>query len=187
MAAAPTTVPVDQPHHSLLGGVLSYLVPGLGQILQGRIGKGLLFFVCLHGLFFFGMYLGSWQNVYIPDVTRDMAPQTRGLALVTNVWNRLQFAGQFWIGLAAWPAILQYNNMAVPLYKDFQKAPTEDMLNTLQRDGDKHWDIGWVYTVIAGVLNVLVIYDAVAGPAFSRAASARPAASPAGPAQEAAA
>jgi hypothetical protein len=39
-------------------------------------------------------------------------------------------------------------------------------LNKLQRDGDKTWDLGWVYTVIAGVLNVLVIYDALAGPAF---------------------
>ena len=36
----------------------------------------------------------------------------------------------------------------------------------LQRDGDKTWDLGWVYTVIAGVLNIMVIYDALTGPAF---------------------
>ena len=36
----------------------------------------------------------------------------------------------------------------------------------LQRDGDKTWDLAWVYTVIASVLNVMVIYDAFAGPAF---------------------
>src|SRR5438477_255051 len=34
------------------------------------------------------------------------------------------------------------------------------------RDGNKRWDLGWVYTVIAGVLNLLVIYDALAGPLF---------------------
>ena len=34
------------------------------------------------------------------------------------------------------------------------------------RNGDKTWDLAWVYTVIAGVLNVMVIYDAFAGPAF---------------------
>ena len=39
-------------------------------------------------------------------------------------------------------------------------------LNGDQRDSDKTWDLGWVYTVIAGALNVLVIYDAVAGPAM---------------------
>ena len=38
-------------------------------------------------------------------------------------------------------------------------------------DMGKRWDIGWVYTVIAGVLNVLVIYDAFAGPAFVTAAA----------------
>jgi hypothetical protein len=31
-----------------------------------------------------------------------------------------------------------------------------------------------VYTVIAGVLNVLVIYDALAGPAFGPGAAAEP-------------
>ena len=41
----------------------------------------------------------------------------------------------------------------------------EAELNALQRDGDKLWDLGWVYTVIAGALNVLVVFDAVAGPA----------------------
>ena len=39
-------------------------------------------------------------------------------------------------------------------------------MNDLQRNGDKRWDLGWVYTIIAGVLNILVIYDALAGPAF---------------------
>ena len=33
-------------------------MPGLGQIVQGRLGKGLLFFVCLYTLFFYGLFLG---------------------------------------------------------------------------------------------------------------------------------
>ena len=36
------------------------------------------------------------------------------------------------------------------------QTPPERELNDLQRDGNKRWDLGWVYTVIAGVLNVLV-------------------------------
>src|SRR5213592_4932166 len=39
--------------------LLSLLVPGLGQIYQGRIGKGVLFLVCIYALFFYGMWLGS--------------------------------------------------------------------------------------------------------------------------------
>src|SRR5262249_62102675 len=139
---------------------LSYLVPGLGQLYQGRIGKGLLFLVCLYGMFFYGMHLGHWKNVYLPDVARQQPGDTRLPAVVKNVWERLQFAGQFWIGVAAWPAVMQYNNITVPFNKDFQKAADEREINDLQRDGDKTWDLGWICTVIAGVLNVLVINDA---------------------------
>ena len=39
-------------------------------------------------------------------------------------------------------------------------------LNELQGETGKRWDLGWVYTVIAGVLNILVIYDAFAGPTY---------------------
>src|SRR5438105_9940374 len=78
--------------HSPLAGLLSYLIPGLGQIIQGRVGKGLLFLVCIYGLFFYGLYLGRGtariqtppddpqgevrtytvsSNVYLPDTARD--------------------------------------------------------------------------------------------------------------------
>lgn len=169
---------VPVPVRSPLAGFLSYLVPGLGQIYQGRIGKGLLFMVCLYGLFFAGMAQGSWKNVYLPDTSRINPPPKilESTPPLGNLYNRLQFAGQFWIGIAAWPAIYHYNTFderrdgrnenASPL-ANFEKTPPEEELNRLQRDGDKTWDLGWVYTVIAGVLNILVIYDAFAGPAFA--------------------
>jgi TM2 domain-containing membrane protein YozV len=183
-----------QPVYSLAAGILSYLVPGLGQISQGRVGKGILFFICLYGMFFYGMYLGSWKNVYLPDAGRFEKVQHPSNAfanlktsiqnVAVNVYNRLQFAGQVWIGVAAWPALWQYNRLPVPpaetspFWHNFQRTPPErredapldwdgKTLNELQADGDKTWDLGWVYTVIAGVLNVLVIYDAAAGPAFA--------------------
>jgi hypothetical protein len=156
---------------------LSYLVPGLGQIYQGRIAKGILFFLCLYGLFFYGMYLGSWNNVYIPDIAVTREPwdnnpwQLRSRPLA-NLYNRLQYLGQFWIGVASWPAIWQYVNYdrkeaSGPVFGTFERTPPETVTNNEIRDGDKTWDLGWVYTVIAGALNVLVIYDALAGPAFA--------------------
>lgn len=190
-----------QPTYSVFAAVLSYIIPGLGQIYQGRTGKGLLFLVCLYTLFFYGMYLGSWSNVYLPDVGKELNPNLP--RLVANLWNRLPFVGQFWIGAAAWPAVWQYNTFdpakdeppvaepadwkgkATETLRTFQRAPFENRaggayrreseapadwkgktLNELQTEGDKTWDLGWVFTVIAGVLNVLVIYDAFAGPAF---------------------
>jgi hypothetical protein len=173
------------------GAFLSYLIPGLGQLAQGRIGKAGMFFVGVYGLFFYGMALGQGCNVYFGDTAspRQLTTQLDLVVfkavmprVVVNLFNRPQFAGQFWIGVAAWPAIWHYHNDAPvesfehkramdeldkrPLWKQFEIAVPEEQINKMQRDGDKRWDLGWVYTVIAGVLNVLVIYDALAGPAF---------------------
>ena len=163
-----------------LAGFLSYLMPGLGQISQGRAAKGVLFLVSLYALFFYGMALGDWNNVYLPD-TGDRTQG--GLArLAGDLYARPHFAGQFWIGVAAWPAVYQYWNYddtkdRGPVFGRFQRAPRLAVVNSLQRDADKRWDLGWVYTVIAGVLNLLVIYDATAGPAY-RPATGKPEARP---------
>ncbi len=162
-----------------LAAVMSYLIPGLGQVYQGRIAKGLLFFFSLYALFFYGQWMGQWRNVWLPDA-RPLPPTDISLRVVT--WNldgvpkalayRPQFMAQFWMGIAAWPALVQYrafdkdNVNGLPVIRDYQRTPPEDELNRLQRDGTKRWDLGWVFTVIAGVLNLLVIYDAFAGPMF---------------------
>lgn len=164
------TPPVD-----FLGGFLSYLIPGLGQMTQGRFGKGLLFMVCLLGMFHLGQAMGNWQNVYLPKFGED--PVQRHpveLNLMGSIYNRWHFGGQVWIGIAAWPALWQFYNMKVPnaeanpFFHNYQKAPIEDDVNAFLRDSEKSADLGWVFTVIAGMLNILVIYDAFAGPAFPR-------------------
>jgi hypothetical protein len=176
---------VERPTNPL-AAVLSYLIPGLGQIYEGRIAKGILFFVCVYTLFFLGLYLGSGtvhikgetytvsSNVYLPDTAEKNNPF--GLPrLAANLYNRPQFAGQFWVGIAAWPAVWQYLNYddrqerqerGDPLLGNFQRTPSEAALNAVHTSGDKLMELGWVFTVIAGVLNIMVIYDALAGPAF---------------------
>ncbi|MDW8197746.1 MAG: DUF6677 family protein [Gemmataceae bacterium] len=165
-----------------LAAVLSYLIPGLGQIYQGRVGKGLLFFGGLYLLFFYGMWMGQWKNVWMPDATElpDVAIAGQNLGgAAKSVAYRWQFLGQFWIGIAAWPAVYQYavfdkTKDAGPIFGKFQRMPDEKELNELQRNGNKRWDLGWVYTVIAGVLNLLVIYDALAGPMFREPPAVQP-------------
>jgi hypothetical protein len=166
-----------------LAAFLSYLVPGLGQVMQGRVGKGILYFVCLYGMFFYGLHLGHWRNVWLADARNLQTVQVPVMGELSGVFKdlnyRKEFLAQFWIGVAAWPAILQYLStepLPAPgregewqptehrVFKRYMQAPSEDELNRLQRDGDKNWDLGWVCTVIAGVLNVLAIYDALAGP-----------------------
>lgn len=178
-AAAPRTEHVPPERRDFLAGFLSYLIPGLGQVYQGRIGKGLLFFFSLYMLFFYGQWMGQWRNVWLPDPT-PLPPTDISLRVFT--WNlegvpkalsyRPQFLGQFWMGIAAWPACIQYryyerdNANGLPIIHGYQRTPSESELNELQRRGTKRWDLGWVFTVIAGVLNLLVIYDAFAGPMF---------------------
>jgi hypothetical protein len=172
--------PVAPPPRQLdwLAAFLSYLLPGLGQVLQGRIGKGVLFFVCLYGLFFYGLWLGQMRNVWLPDAAKLPDAEVPVVGKLQGfpkaLYYRMQFAGQFWIGVAAWPAILQYEATDTPANGDppkptavlghYMQAPTESEINAMMRNTDTRYDLGWVYTVIAGVLNILVIYDALAGP-----------------------
>src|SRR4051812_23078902 len=101
----------DTPHHtpSVLAGILSYLIPGLGQIYQGRFGKGLLFMVSLLGMFFLGQAMGGWRNVYMPASESGQESALR--KPLSSIYNRWHYAGQFWIGMAAWPAIWQFYDM----------------------------------------------------------------------------
>jgi hypothetical protein len=254
---------------SITGAVLSYLVPGLGQIVQGRIAKGVLFLVCVYTLFFYGVYLGAAEvkaygrtfrvssNVYIPNKWAepgrqpgDNRAQPTGLGALINAalsYPRPQVLGQFFVGVAFWPAIIQHNhasNLPTPngadtwldqvrqtdpqlvvsnlpsphdvdaaitlLYKeadklhtegkeeeakekielaeqgekelralnhpilgDFMREPTFTATNVAFNAGDKRLEIAWVFTVIAGVLNVLVIFDALMGPAYTSAEEAK--------------
>jgi hypothetical protein len=172
-----------------VAALLSYLIPGLGQIAQGRVAKGFLFMFGVYGLFFYGWALGQFRNVYFGDTTSHLHRNGSMPLVLANLYNRPQFAGQFWVGMAAWPAIFHYvkdQPTETPGHRDFVReldkqgwlqrtmvAMPEEEINRLQRDSDKRWDLGWVYTVIAGVLNVLVIYDALAGPAFVQPAPVR--------------
>jgi hypothetical protein len=170
---SPDHLNLPQQNFSPVAAILSYLVPGLGQVVQGRIGKGLLFFVCLYFLFFYGQYLGGWRNVYVIDAAgaQRRAQQGPGRVLET-VADHARFFAQFWIGAAAWPAIIQYRtndgtDQEHPWLGNYQRPLSEDKLNVVLTNSDKSPDLGWMYTVIAGVLNILVIYDALAGPAHA--------------------
>src|SRR6478752_8129007 len=109
-ASPPPPVKLD-----FVAAALSYLIPGLGQLTQGRVRKGLLFLVALYALFFYGMYLGKGKNVYLPD---NHAGEPTVNRLASDVYTRFQFVGHFPIGMAAWPAVYQYD-----VYKDGDQDP----------------------------------------------------------------
>lgn len=202
MAVSPddgAAIDLKNPH---LAAVLSWLVPGLGQLYQGRRLKGLLFMGPLVTAFIFGMWLGDGNVVYASWKPGE---------------KRWAFACQAGIGSAAIPALVQSwrlegaakqplflsGLMAPPLSRgqpvsqayaerlarvdpdidaeDFLPSPPwlrfrpppppavldsrpADQLSIWQSRLGRWFDLGTLYTMLAGMLNLLVVYDAWNGP-----------------------
>jgi len=158
-----------------IAGLLAWLLPGLGHLYQGRWAKAALYLVSILGMFLWGLYLssspgtGPARAVYLSFRTGDV---------------RLYYLGQVGIGLPALPAVLQavlVSNGIKPLCSGFMAPPALDA-----RPGDEpgsrppalctlddlsycnhYFEFGTVYTLIAGLLNILAVYDACCGPAPS--------------------
>jgi hypothetical protein len=162
----------------LVAGVLAWLWPGAGHLYQRRYAKGMLFMVCILGTFFFGLVLGEGKVVYAAQFanSRHAYPGIQGKL------SRWPFAMQIGVGLPASPAVVQLLSRppqdrepgAVPppaILGGWMAPPdTRDELNLWNRELGTRYDLALLYTVIAGLLNWLAIYDAAAGPAFSEPA-----------------
>ena len=153
----PTPLDLKDP---VKAGMLAWLVPGLGHFYQGRTGKGVLYATCIIGLYLVGMLLGEGKVVYWNWVNPLNDPEK----------FRLSFLGQFGVGLPAIPAVIQatlkYYEHA-PILGGFLAEPSSNDINALHPKLGKLLEIGWLYTMMAGLLNVLAIYDAYAGPALA--------------------
>jgi hypothetical protein len=150
-----------------LAAFLAWLLPGLGHFYQGRFAKGVLFFVCIMGTFSYGLYLGSGPDVGTARVVYwSWKPQDK----------RLYYFCQVGVGLPALPAIVQavrVNNGNMP-FSTFMAPPriagdrdphqNRLTLSDLHLRLGRFFELGTIYTSIAGLLNLLAIFDAYAGP-----------------------
>ena len=194
-----------------LAAFLAWLIPGLGHLYQRRYAKSALFFICIMGLFVYGLYLGGssklgWGRVvYVSWRTANYSYSDNQHG---NSWqikdNRLPYLCQIGIGLPAMPALVQAHRMRsgkevlggdgfwkgfmapprIPnpnkgLRKDDpawnnpdQNVPNSDQptAHTLHYQLGRYFELGTVYTMIAGLLNILAIYDAAAGPVITETA-----------------
>jgi hypothetical protein len=175
----PTTPATPPPIHlkePALAAFLAWLVPGLGHWYQGRRAKAVLFFICIMGIFGYGIYLSS-NNEKIPGSNMTVG---YGRA-VYFAWNqeewRMHFFCQAGVGLPTMPAIIQAlrvngdkeplgSFMAPPAMAPPMGQATRPTLHQLHYHLNHLFELATTYTMIAGLLNVLVIYDAFAGPAF---------------------
>ena len=149
-----------------VAGLLTWLVPGLGHYYQGRYPKALIFFFCVVPTLVVGCALassaevGTARNVYYSWRSADM---------------RFWWLAQAPLGLAAIPSWIQawqINSGQTPMLGRFMAPP---QLRNGDRTGvapvlDKirqklpHFELGTYLVVLAGLMNLLVIFDAIDGP-----------------------
>ncbi|HYO23744.1 MAG TPA: DUF6677 family protein [Lacipirellulaceae bacterium] len=153
-----------------MAALLAWLLPGAGHLYQGRTAKGLLFFVCIMGMFSFGLWgVGDGKVVYASSPGE-------------TPW-RWQYYCQLGVGLPAMPALLQMGRAQgapLPIFGRFMAPPKRTPVDLKDASGNPtrqpnqlaawtvamhpRFELGTVYTVIAGLLNLLVICDAYGGP-----------------------
>ena len=172
MASSPNVIQVDSEKIDLknreLAAFLAWLIPGAGHYYQGRHTKGSLYLICILTTWLLGFALGGGHVVYASWQPGDRR------------WHYFLQAG---VGAAALPALVQGNHMRKhtregitdsgyqPLWGGFMAPPQRPVIES-ETDEVSAWyarsgagyELGTWYTMIAGLLNILVIYDAYSGP-----------------------
>src|SRR5262245_11472248 len=162
-AMAQPAVTLKKPYKAAF---LAWLIPGMGHYYQGRKGKALLYAGCILGLFVTGLILGEGQVVY-----------WRWINPLKDAENfRFSYLCQFFVGLPALPALIQETIRYVspdvgPILGGWLAGPIgevgQNAANALHPRLGKLVEGGSVYTMMAGLLNILAIYDAFDGPAYA--------------------
>lgn len=130
-----------------LAVILAWLIPGAGHFYQRRYAKSSIFFLSILSSFVLGMFVGGGRCVY---------------ASWNSVEKRWQYVIQAGVGLPAMPAAYQayYGKPG-----QFMAPPSStDDLSKWNAETASGMDMGTLYTMIAGLLNMLVMFDAFAGP-----------------------
>lgn len=129
--------------HPELAAVLAWLIPGTGHLYAGHPIKGLVSLVLVLGMFLAGLWVSRCEAV----------------SLDGELGHPYAFLGQVGVGLPTGVA-LAYTHGKLPWKpdradEDFQSAAYVARLPQI--------DTGLLLTMIAGLLNLLLIHDALNG------------------------
>jgi len=137
--------------------VLAWVVPGLGHIMLRQWARGIVFFLTIHLLFASGLFIAGIRAINPPDQA---------------IWTYTQF-------LSGWPMIVankveqnsrgQLRDLLVQYDREtpLNESLEDRQVRTTQFIHDhpffayhpKIQDLGAVYCGIAGMLNLLVMFD----------------------------
>ncbi len=145
-----------------LAALWAWLWPGAGHLYQGRYVKGGIFMTCILLTYFFGLAIGGGHVVYASFRQPDL---------------RLHYLLQVGVGLPALPALVQTYRQRTergPLFgwkamypPDVRGEQIYDELAEWNAQYGFYFELGTLYTMVAGLLNVLAIYDAHSGPVWT--------------------
>jgi hypothetical protein len=160
------TNPVSLPNR-MYAAPLAWLVPGLGHWIQGRRKKAVLLFACIMGLFLYGCLLGS---------DSEHGPARCVYRPIHKADQRLFYHPfQHGIGIPAIMMELQHLRVSdgkLPLFNGMMSPPPREnevpgpTLDEIIRKNPDRFELGTLYTVVAGLLNLLAIMDVIEGPVF---------------------
>lgn len=171
-----------------VAAVLSWVVPGLGQLYQGRRLKGWLFMATICGSLLAGLWIGGGTVAYflwkpgvrrleflgqagigavaIPAVIQSWSLSAAGQPLLPGGWFAPPLVPHQAVS-TTYAARLERHDAGVTFYRDPRdgtlRSNTDQLSAWYVRLG-RFFDIGTLYATIAGLLNMLVVYDAWAGP-----------------------
>ncbi len=170
---------------------LAWLWPGAGHFYQRRFGKGFLFMICVLGTFFYGLGIGRGRVVYASFKPGDFRWQyicqlgagAVALPAAAQAIKTRNGGDPFFVLAERYPPDHQTkrfyivepeDNYTGPTLKDGFMAPpagpviqdTRDTLGMWHYDMKHKYDIGTLYCIVAGLLNLLIVYDAFCGPAI---------------------
>ena len=161
-----------------LAGFFAWLVPGLGHWYQGRRTKAIVYAAAIWPILLAGLWMGSYWEA----TPNDDSP--RRLLVARNVYcswrpgdKRLYFVPQAAVGAVAIPAYLQARDLGdgsggvmstafAPPRLPGESATRPNQPSSAEIAANLHsWlDAGTLFTVVAGLLNLLAIFDAAGGP-----------------------
>ncbi len=149
-------------YNRYVAAVLAWLIPGAGHYYQRRTFKATIFFTSITACFVIGLIVSGGRCVY---------------ASWNGIERRWQFVLQAGVGTPAIPAAIQgwrkssnkptlFRGLYFPKHEPapFASPDRVQQLDDWHKKTASGFELGTLYTMIAGLLNILAVYDAFAGP-----------------------
>ncbi len=144
---------------ALLAGILAWIVPGAGHVYLGRTLRGVILFLCVNGLFWAGVAFGG---VFTVEPLRERWWFAAQMATGASGLGSWYLQGRFRRAIASEAGLAESTPPADPAgaqawWEKYERAVAEKGLALVYPTDS----VARAYSGIAGMLNLLCIFDAV--------------------------